>query len=364
MEINLTNLESMSDAELLAYYKKCETNISIFDRKQHALKILINSLYGCIGSRFFRLYNHHQATGITITGQAIVQSSEKSLMKYVQTITKLEPKGAIAIDTDSNYFDFTDVVNTLKVPKEKTVEFLDRLGSTKIQDILNKTFDGIAADTNAFQNRMYMKRENIGPAVFVASKNYVMKVYDSEGVRYKKPKLKVTGLESVKAATPAFFRRHLETGYNIAFDGSKQDLQTFVEQVRIDYAKLPLDEISSAKGVTEIQKYMSGDGFISGTPGHVRACIAYNRDILKAGLEHKYQKLRDGDKVRLLKLKVPNPAHVNQYAYLDKFPYELGLEAYVDRDLYFDDFFVRPLKRVFDLLNWQPVKTASLDDFF
>ena len=51
---------------------------------------------------------------------------------------------------------------------------------------------------------MQMKRENIADrGIWTAKKRYILNVWDSEGVRYEDPKLKIMGIEAVKSSTPA-----------------------------------------------------------------------------------------------------------------------------------------------------------------
>ena len=47
---------------------------------------------------------------------------------------------------------------------------------------------------NAYDQKMFMKRENIADrGIWTAKKRYILNVWDSEGVRYKEPKLKDHG---------------------------------------------------------------------------------------------------------------------------------------------------------------------------
>ena len=49
---------------------------------------------------------------------------------------------------------------------------------------------------------MSMKRENIADrGIWTAKKRYILNVWDSEGVRYEEPKLKIMGIEAVKSST-------------------------------------------------------------------------------------------------------------------------------------------------------------------
>lgn len=359
-----SDIKGMTDAELIAYAKHCSAMHISLDRLQHALKIAINSLYGCVGSTYFRYFNVYQAEGITISGQGVVQTAEQAVDRLLTPITQKQSH-TIAMDTDSIYVNMTDVVKAVKLTdKDKIVDFLDKLGKTKIQDTLNESFAKLAADTNAFTPAMYMKRESIGNAVFVAKKNYCMLVYDKEGVRYAQPYMSITGLEAIKSATPAFFREHLENAYRIAFEGSQSILQKTVSMVSDEYRKLPVSAISSAKSVTEVDKHIDGDTFKKGTPGHVKAVIAYNNMVKKHNLTNKYRLIKNGDKMRIVKLKVPNPAGAPVFAYINDWPTEFKLEKYIDYDSQIDAFFVKPLRRVFDQLKWNPIDEPSVDDFF
>ena len=49
---------------------------------------------------------------------------------------------------------------------------------------------------------MIMKRENIAEAWhLIAKKRYISNVWNSEGVQYNEPKLKMMGIEAVKSFT-------------------------------------------------------------------------------------------------------------------------------------------------------------------
>ena len=56
-----------------------------------------------------------------------------------------------------------------------------------------------------------MKRENIADrGIWTAKKRYILNVWDSEGVRYEEPKLKMMGIEAVKSSTPAPCRQMIK----------------------------------------------------------------------------------------------------------------------------------------------------------
>jgi len=48
-----------------------------------ALKILLNSLYGAMGNKWFRYFDMRIAEGITLTGQATIRWAENNLNDYL-----------------------------------------------------------------------------------------------------------------------------------------------------------------------------------------------------------------------------------------------------------------------------------------
>ena len=46
-----------------------EREINRLENRQMAIKILLNSLYGALGNKYFRYFNQNVAEGITTSGQ-------------------------------------------------------------------------------------------------------------------------------------------------------------------------------------------------------------------------------------------------------------------------------------------------------
>ena len=74
---------------------------------------------------------------------------------------------------------------------------MDKICKEKIEPLIDKAFADLATYVNAYDQKMKMKRENLADkAIWVAKKRYIMNVWDSEGVKYKEPKLKMMGIEA------------------------------------------------------------------------------------------------------------------------------------------------------------------------
>ena len=98
---------------------------------------------------------------------------------------------------------------------------------------------------NAYDQKMEMSREVIADkGIWTAKKRYILNVYDSEGVRYKEPKLKMMGIEAVKSSTPAPCREKIKQAMNIIMGGTEKELNTFIQDFREEFMKLPPEEIA------------------------------------------------------------------------------------------------------------------------
>ena len=70
---------------------------SILENKQMSTKILLNSLYGAMGNRYFRYFDLQVAEGVTTTGQKVIQHSESVVNKYLQKILDDDKDRVIAV---------------------------------------------------------------------------------------------------------------------------------------------------------------------------------------------------------------------------------------------------------------------------
>ncbi len=114
----------------------------------------------------------------------------------------------IASDTDSIYINFGGIVESFLKKfdgdKQKTVDMIDKICQDQLEPFIDKSYQQLSEYVNAYDQKMQMKRENIADrGIWTAKKRYILNVWDSEGVRYEDPKLKIMGIEAVKSSTPA-----------------------------------------------------------------------------------------------------------------------------------------------------------------
>jgi DNA polymerase elongation subunit (family B) len=213
---------------------------------------------------------------------------------------------------------------------------------------------------------MQMKRENIADrGIWTAKKRYILNVWNSEGVSYAEPKLKVMGIESVKSSTPAPCRKMLKEAFQILMTGTEDDMISFIDKSREEFKKMPPEQVSFPRSVSDVVKYKSSsDIYSKGTPIHCRGALLFNHYIKEKKLTNKYSLIKNGEKIKFCYLKKPNIIHENVISFIQEFPKELNLDKYIDYDLQFEKSFVEPLKAILDAIGWNVEKTVNLELFF
>jgi DNA polymerase elongation subunit (family B) len=351
--------------------REYKTQITQLHNAQMAIKIAMNSLYGATANKYFLYYISEMAEAITTSGQLSIRYAEKSVNDYLNQV--LKTKGVdyiIYIDTDSIYVNMKplieNVFGTSDISREQGEKFLDQVCATKIEKAIADGYDTLAKDMGAYRNAMSMKREKINDkAIFVGKKKYILNVLNSEGVHYAKPKISVTGIESVRSSTPEVCRKKMVEAFRIFLDETESASQDFIEGFRREFSSLSVSEIAKISGTDDIEKFMNSSGsYTKGCPIHVRGAILYNEFLKKKGLDNKFESIRSGDKIKFVYLKMPNPIRENIVSFPGYLPKEMGLEQYIDYDIQFDKVFLNPLDIVLKSMGWSATKINSLESFF
>ena len=356
--------EKTKNKELVKEIARCN-NI------QMAKKISLNSAYGAIGNQYFRYYKLENAEAITLSGQVAIRWIEGKLNQYLNKLLKTQDVDyVIASDTDSVYLNMGPVVETVFKGREKTtqsiVSFLDKVASMELEKYIESSYQELADYVNAYDQKMQMKRENIADrGIWTAKKRYVLNVWDSEGVRYEEPKLKMMGIEAVKSSTPAPCRKMIKDALKLMMSGTEDEVIEFIDKCREEFKKLPPEQISFPRSASDVQKYKSSaDIYIKGTPIHVRGALLFNHYINMNKLTNKYSLIQNGEKIKFIYLKKPNIIHENVISFIQEFPKELNLDKYIDYELQFEKAFLEPLKIILDSIGWSVERTNSLELFF
>jgi DNA polymerase elongation subunit (family B) len=351
--------------------KELEKEIARCNNIQMAKKISLNSAYGAIGNQYFRYFKLVNAEAITLSGQVAIRWIESKMNSYLNKVLKTKDVDyVIASDTDSIYLHMGPLVETVYKGREKTTEgvvsFLDKICKVELEKYIESCYQELAEYVNAYDQKMQMKRENIADrGIWTAKKRYILNVWDSEGVRYTEPKLKMMGIEAVKSSTPAPCRQMIKDALKLMMSGTEDEVIDFIDNCRQKFKSLPPEEIAFPRTASDVRKYYSPSNiYASKTPIHIRGALLFNHYIKEKKLTNKYSLINNGEKVKYIFLKKPNIIQENVISFISDFPKELNLDKYIDYELQFEKSFVDPLQSILDSIGWEVEKTVNLDSFF
>ena len=346
-------------------------DISKFNNIQMARKIQLNSAYGAIGNQYFRYYKLANAEAITLSGQVSIRWIEDKMNGYLNTLLKTEEVDyVIASDTDSIYLNLGPLVTKFfsnRVgDKAAVVSILNKVCEEKLEPFIQGSYEELAAFVSAYDQKMIMKRENIADkGIWTAKKRYILNVWDSEGVRYAEPKLKMMGIEAVKSSTPAPCRTKIKEALNIIMTKTEEDVIRFIDKFKEEFFSMPPEDIAFPRSVNGLTKWSDPVTlYKKSCPIHVRGALLYNFQLKKRKLTHKYPLIQEGEKIKFCYLQKPNTVGENVISFISNFPTEINIHKNVDYKLQFEKSFLYPLKIILDAIGWKTEKEVNLEFLF
>jgi hypothetical protein len=112
--------------------------------------------------------------------------------------------------------------------------------------------------------------------------------------------------------------------------------------------------ISKRAKVSDIEKYQSrSDGFKihKGTPMHVKGSIYYNNLLKKYSVDHLYERITNGTKVKIFYAN-KNKYNIQVFSFLDEMPEEIIKDVAPDYDKMFQKNVFPPLERIYKCIGW------------
>jgi DNA polymerase elongation subunit (family B) len=355
-----------------------ESNIQKFDTFQYAYKITLNSTYGYCANKYAPLGDDEIGSSVTLTGQRVIKKSNELFLDWVEkNYPNLKDKSENALiynDTDSCYI-------SLKFLEENGI-FLNKDGkvSPEFFDVCNSVENYMNYEMNVWAKRTFwsldprfvFKREAIcDHGIFLGGKNYVLHILDDEGIPVNKYKYK--GVAVVKTTMPKVLKPYVKNIIETMI--STQSLQktnaVYLEAYET-FKGLDVKSIYKNSGINNYEKYAKKcNEFTTASkmPGHVKAAYFHNLLLDKLGIDKKYEKIKSGDKVKSVYLKVPNKYGIDCVGFKGTYPKEFEEIFEVDFEKMFDKILYAAIDKFYSEVNWKLRKPnenvkIELEDFF
>jgi len=352
-----------------------------FHKRQLVTKILLNSMYGVLGSPIFRFYDIDNAEATTLTGQTLIKFTEKVTNHYYNKELGDKKDYCIYTDTDSVFYPATPLVKN-RFPEADVTdeEFMTEqilLVAKEVQDFINKSYDYFALKFLNIKkgHRFDIKQECIAKAGFwVTKKRYGQWIINDGGMECDR--LDVKGLDIVRSNFPPAMR--------VLMKGVLQDILANKDKQLIDDQILEFKDAMKTKnivdvalptGVKNLNKYMvkgkktsTFTKVMKGTPAHVKCAIIYNDLLNYFKTDNQYGPISNGEKIKWVYLKDNHLkcAAVGFKGYEDPPQVMEFVKQYVDYDKLFERALKKKIHMFYDALKWDfPVKEENtLSRFF
>lgn len=362
-------LKQLGDDAPADKVKQLKLDVTKYHNFQLVRKIQLNSAFGACGNQYFRYYDPEIAEAITYSGQLSIRWIENALNKFLNKTLKTSGVDyIIASDTDSVYIRLGTLVKQV-IPNEtdnqKITKFLNRFCNEVLQPLINKEFATLAEQQQAYSQKMNMKREGIASrGIWTGKKHYILAIWMGEdNVLLQKPEIKMMGIETAKSSTPYIVREALKKAIEIIINGTQDEMIDFVASFRKTFDNSPLEDIAFPRGCNGLKEYKDQTTiYKKSTPIAVKGALLFNHWLREKSLTKKYPVIGDGEKVKFIYLRMPNPIRDKVISFSGKIPKEFGLESkYIDYDAQFDKSFLSPLTNITNLIGWSVVKVNTLE---
>jgi len=349
------------EAEMVGSYDKdMELRLNALNNKNLVIKNQANNGYGVMGNNKFRYFNLDIAKSITAFGRTINKIFMYNINEFIDRLANSQSventinhhnapvdlsddevsadycdknlDNIIAGDTDSSYITLQRVVNT-KTSDSEMVKSMDDFMESVLVPLFKSWSVDIAEDYNFYDNRIKLKREVLGAkGIFRGKKNYVIVIFDSEGVKYPDGKMKVIGLESVKSSFPKAVRSELEKCYRMALD-EPHKLDSHIKKTFKPLFMNELDVFNIAASQTVRMKEGGNTPAINGVNLHNSLSDSSNQ-------------IKSGSQVFWLYLKEPNIYGYETIAFTSEgLPRNFDMDT-IDRLKMFNKLFLNPINTI------------------
>jgi len=394
----------VSDEKLQSILETTIKEMEYEDSLSLALKIFINSNYGS-QAMSMNAFSNGRLTGasVTITARLLIQTVANALSNEIRRFLGEEPTfdlgEIVQMDTDSAYLCLDRLIEA-KLPnatEAQILQFIQNLFKSKLAPVIQNTINDIGKRLNFMKPEVLKMDQEIVSNSFVslALKRYFARVIMSDGNVLATPKIKMTGISLVSRSTPDEVKLILKPTLDYFLNNDQAGLNKYLNDHFQDFKNIDPSRLSRPQSVAsldykpyydkrEVKDWKIANKFarpmrdkkksiaegrkvmkLQTAPLNSKASIVHNHLVLEAGLEGKYELIRNADKIRIVYLKTPNPVtnNIDAIAYKDSQALkDLGVLPYVDFQTIWDKELIKKVDIIAEKVGWKiGVRTATTE---
>ena len=363
-------------------YKSGDKELGEFyNKRQHAMKIKLNDVYGVFAQNGWRYSdgNLFISKAITLTGQRLDQESIVFVNKEINSELGTDKDYVVTADTDSLFFEMKDLIKHRKpdvdiksreqvvpVALEITKEYQDKT-IPFLQNLCKSQFN---CDNVYFELKQEVVLER---GLFTGKRRYAQFIVNKEGVPTEE--LDIKGMDIMKSnMTPLYAKFGGELLMDIMYGKPKKDIDKKIQDFRKYLKTVSYRDLAKPTGVKKINEYIanppaSGQIFSklgNKCPINTKASIYYNDLLRFKQLDKQYSCITEGDKIKFIPLR-KNPYSIEVLAFTNDSPpfiFEF-LDKYADTDSGFENVLLNKLQNLYTDLNWRfPSLNENVSKFF
>lgn len=331
-EFSKLEKKTYSSQEIESVVIELKKKEKTFVNESNAMKIIMNSIYGVLGYRYFPLYNVPVASSVTAQSRDLIQYTIEETNKYFreewanekeihqilgfENVKNVNRDVIYYADTDSVMVNMSHVLDASgfdwrgdwEATRDKILEidqkFMVNFYKKKMRQYCEKW--GAFTERPDGEESFELGIEEIDyKTLFVKKKRYIKNPIWVEGVFYKpNEKMEYKGVEMKKPSYPPFVREKLDKiAHNIMGqegEFSLRELATEVKLVRDEFMIAPVENISVIERVNNFTDNLVSENpliFASGAPKNHRAALIHNKFIKEDESRKKYPLILNGEKI-------------------------------------------------------------------
>lgn len=264
------------------------------------------------------------------------------------------------IDTDSVYITLEDWLKSHvdmekweKLSLEDKIEYIKRIGKIIENHVNKRSFEEtqkLHYNSQVDDFSIVFEQEKIAlSGLFSTKKRYATWTL-TDGGKWK-DEMSITGMEIIRSDSPEIVKPMIRDVLEMILRFEPDNnIRKRITKYKKELKGCDPEMIAENKGINKTKKYIKEDGYIKGTPRHLKGLYFMKMLLEKFGLQDKYELPQEGNKAKIVYV-TKNPYKVDSLSFL-RWPEEFFDKGiFVDYDKMIENNFTKKIQGLLEVIN-------------